>query len=597
MNRNWKYLTLVLVSLYLVSGFAAVTYADTFEDVFGSGRSEEKKMWDFSETNDIGGYLDVVSYSLGIKTIDFMMAFGVVFSALWMGLSMIGGMGGGFSSNDATKSAQMAFAAFAAIGTAFYVNMNDIPFTSIIAPYSLFLTVIVLALIMGNMIIKLKNGESDMGIILVAVGMSALIGGIGMNKFLADAGLGGVGAFIAIIGVIMLLIGAIIAIKDKYKTNEIKKGKAADKALEDAKVIKDDELKDEGLIQPEAGQASELQQAITQNNYQVASGMARAIYRENQDSMSILENQLKRVMNLINAEKYLKITEQKEARREAKEGDVAEEREDILLSREEEQEYEQAIQLRRLIEAQLKYSKDINNIFRHKRLFGHIYGLQKSLIYLEEQYKKIGLGGRRGKMIINPAKYPKYLNARARALVFVQDIERLVAELFKLDSQKKTLTVALFGEIQRTDQETKKDVKKKVGENKKKKKVKKEEKTIIAEFYELHELIAHDKQGKDVVNQVIIKNEKNEDVKLEQMMHWIREHENDTRPEFQIQMARYIVKYARQFITFEEQLNKETAWNAQWHTKAIVVARRIVRQANKVIGEEQQVEKLEKAVV
>jgi len=240
MCKNWKYLALILVSVYLFNGLAAITYANAFEDVFASNNyrgstanNNDPKVWDFSDAQDVGGYIDVISYSLGEKTIDFIMAFGIVFAALYMGFGMMGSMGGGFSMNDQVKTAQTAFAAFAGLGTAFYVNMNEIPFTNYIAPYALFLTVGILALIMGNMILKLRKEKSDMGTLLVGIGMSGLVVGFGMNSFLEEAGFGGVGVFIAVIGGLMLVLGVILSISGKYESKN-KKDREVEKAAEEA---------------------------------------------------------------------------------------------------------------------------------------------------------------------------------------------------------------------------------------------------------------------------------------------------------------------------------------------------------------------------
>lgn len=286
MNKNWKYLALILVFTYLVSGFAAISYAEDsiYNDVFGDVFAP-KQAWDFSNAQDTGGYIDVITYSLGEKTIDFILAFGVVFSALYMGLNMIS-FGGGFTEDKAVKTSKGGFAVFAAMGTAFYVNMNAIPFTAFIAPYALFLTIAILALIMGNMIIKLKEGDADFNMIMMGAGMACMVGGIGMYRFLREARLHGIGAFVAFIGAVMLILGVILSLRDKYKPKP-KKDEEAKKAAEEEEEEEKEEEKDES---EEERDDNELYTAIYSGNFVKAYGLLI----DEQNRLNDLERDLKK---------------------------------------------------------------------------------------------------------------------------------------------------------------------------------------------------------------------------------------------------------------------------------------------------------------
>jgi hypothetical protein len=150
----------------------------------------------FAAEISFNSIFDIITKFLGPQGFDFLTAFGIVFAALWMGLSILP-----MFREGTARAASVLFAIMGGLGTAFYVYMQKIPFMSIVAPFSLFITFTLFALLIIKVILAAKEGELKGAGLGVMVGIGALIVGIG----LLVAGQGAVGGFIVVIGIIILV--------------------------------------------------------------------------------------------------------------------------------------------------------------------------------------------------------------------------------------------------------------------------------------------------------------------------------------------------------------------------------------------------------
>ncbi len=139
---------------------------------------------------------DIITETLGPQGFDFLTAFGVVFAALWMGITMLPM----FQKEGPTKAAGILFAVMGGLGTAFYVYMKQIPFLDIVAPFSLFITFTLFALLIIKVILAAKEGELKGTALWTMIGFGALIMGIG----LLVAKQGAIGGVVVVIGIIIL---------------------------------------------------------------------------------------------------------------------------------------------------------------------------------------------------------------------------------------------------------------------------------------------------------------------------------------------------------------------------------------------------------
>jgi len=144
---------------------------------------------------------DIITETLGPQGFDFLVAFGVVFAALWMGITMLPQFKEGPS-----KAAGTLFAIMGGLGTAFYVYINNIPFMSIIAPFSLFITFTLFSILIIKMILAAKDGELKGATLGTMIGFAALILGIGLTVAGGTVeALGVAGGVIIVIGIIILV--------------------------------------------------------------------------------------------------------------------------------------------------------------------------------------------------------------------------------------------------------------------------------------------------------------------------------------------------------------------------------------------------------
>ena len=149
---------------------------------------------------------------LGPEGMNFIVAFGIVFAAIYLGLSLIPK----FGETDQAKIALGVFAVFSALATAFYVFMNEIDFIGVIAPFSLFVVAILIGLIGIKIIIAVRNEEMDKKTALGAAGFFLLIFGIALAMLTPRlptgdiAGLAGWGAFLALLGAVFLIISVFL---------------------------------------------------------------------------------------------------------------------------------------------------------------------------------------------------------------------------------------------------------------------------------------------------------------------------------------------------------------------------------------------------
>ncbi|MEM2874311.1 MAG: hypothetical protein QW063_02620 [Candidatus Nanoarchaeia archaeon] len=137
------------------------------------------------------------------RALDFIIAFGVVFAVIFLGLNMVE------TFTRAGAEAQKAlniFALLAALSTAFYVWMQKIPFFSIMASFSLFFVGLIIILAIGNLIVSRGQGLSRKALLIGGVMIAAAALLFYFNQPVMGAGLFLLGLLITIIAFLLLLI-------------------------------------------------------------------------------------------------------------------------------------------------------------------------------------------------------------------------------------------------------------------------------------------------------------------------------------------------------------------------------------------------------
>jgi hypothetical protein len=274
-----------LFTLFLmISAFAAGQYSgDLSGEVTGfvtgefaspiTGQVSKENAWNFEDAAGVEDYLDVVWSSLGEGTMDMILAMGIVFAMMSIGLSLVPKLG----DNAEGKRAFNIFAAMSGFGTAYYVNVNNIPFAAFIGQYAIIITILLLALIIGKVVMAVKEGDG-WGPALMAGGVAFVF--IGASMIYVLDGYASWGWVTAIGGSIFFFAGAIAMFtgKDgdesklsKQIANYLvgKSSEAAKDAEASAKTLKEIA---EGLKQGELDEAA-LQKLLTEMNVILTRGL------------------------------------------------------------------------------------------------------------------------------------------------------------------------------------------------------------------------------------------------------------------------------------------------------------------------------------
>jgi hypothetical protein len=257
-----------LFTLFLMIGAFAVGQSGDISNITGFATSDfnspitgqaTQEAWNFEGANELGDYIDVVWNSLGEKAMDMIMAFGIVFAIFVIGLGLVGDI----AKNDQASKAMNVFAVFASLGTAYYVNVNNVPFSTFIGEYSLIITILLLALILGKIAMALKSDKSSWGPPLIAGGLGFMLIGSSMIYVLADS-YGGWGWILLVAGVMFVFAGAFALLMSA--NDEDKKSWSQQFADTLSGKNADGSKKDSAEVQKEAADALELfTKAIAEN--------------------------------------------------------------------------------------------------------------------------------------------------------------------------------------------------------------------------------------------------------------------------------------------------------------------------------------------
>ena len=155
------------------------------------------------------GYLCPASDALNCRTLDFIMSFGLVFFAFWLGLNMVPQFKGSsvWGSGNAQNAALAGIAVFAALATSAYVWFNKIPFMAYIAPYGLLLVGLILATTLVSVVFGWRDNTSP-GLKILMAGVILLLVAIFMGGWINTDN--GIWALIGIIAFILIILGLIL---------------------------------------------------------------------------------------------------------------------------------------------------------------------------------------------------------------------------------------------------------------------------------------------------------------------------------------------------------------------------------------------------
>lgn len=164
--------------------------------------------------SSLNAALDLICPQGSILTcpvLDFLTAFGVVFSVLYLCLSLIPQL-----TSAESKNAFSAFAVIAAFATAFYVYSTKLPFVSFVAPATLLIAGLILALSIINAVRTFSGAEAGhfswkgilaiIGFMLFAIGM-ILVTVREIGEAYTEAPL--IGTYMMIGGFVILIISLI----------------------------------------------------------------------------------------------------------------------------------------------------------------------------------------------------------------------------------------------------------------------------------------------------------------------------------------------------------------------------------------------------
>jgi hypothetical protein len=160
--------------------------------------------WDFENANEASDYFNVVKDSLGEDIIDFIISFIMTFAIMYYAAGKAFGGGGGYG--DSSGNAAMSIFALAASLLASWY------YSSFIIGYLSFFLAVMLGVTLVQYISGLK--ENKTGYHKLAVyGLGFVAIGLAMFYF-EHLGMKGWGAFVVIIGFIVLIVGIIGTMKD-----------------------------------------------------------------------------------------------------------------------------------------------------------------------------------------------------------------------------------------------------------------------------------------------------------------------------------------------------------------------------------------------
>jgi len=183
------------------------------------------------------GYLCPASDALNCRTLDFIMSFGLVFFAFWLGLNMVPQFKGSsvWGSDGAQNAALAGISVFAALATSAYVWFNKIPFMAYIAPYGLLIVGLILAITLVSVVFGWRDNTSP-GLKILMAGVVLLLVAIFMGGWInTDNGIWvliGVVAFILIVlGLILMMAGGSFPAGSRFNFNLARHGTPVPPAL------------------------------------------------------------------------------------------------------------------------------------------------------------------------------------------------------------------------------------------------------------------------------------------------------------------------------------------------------------------------------
>ncbi|MEK6807527.1 MAG: hypothetical protein AABX75_00715, partial [Nanoarchaeota archaeon] len=160
------------------------------------------------------GYLCPSSDALNCRTLDFIMSFGLVFFAFWLGLNMVPQFKGSdvWGSGNAQNAALAGISAFAALATSAYVWFNKIPFMAYVAPYGLLVVGLILAITLVSILFAWRDNTSP-GLKILMAGVVLLLVAIMMGGWVNTGN--GIWALIGVVAFLLMLLGLILMMASK----------------------------------------------------------------------------------------------------------------------------------------------------------------------------------------------------------------------------------------------------------------------------------------------------------------------------------------------------------------------------------------------
>ncbi|HKZ49645.1 MAG TPA: hypothetical protein VJ110_01445 [Candidatus Nanoarchaeia archaeon] len=142
------------------------------------------------------------SGAFNCPVMDFLLGFGVIFTALFAAINAVES----FTRKEESKKAMGVFAILVAFGAAFFIWQQQIPFTAYVSTGAIILAALYLVLGVINVVLKIREGQWTVTAIAAAIGLAMVALGFILFNFDQSE----LGSIIILIGIIILIIAGLV---------------------------------------------------------------------------------------------------------------------------------------------------------------------------------------------------------------------------------------------------------------------------------------------------------------------------------------------------------------------------------------------------
>ena len=142
------------------------------------------------------------SGAFNCPVMDFLLGFGVIFTALFAAINAVES----FTRKEESKKAMGVFAILAAFGAAFFIWQQQIPFTAYVSAGAIIIAALYLVLGVINVVLKIREGRWTVTAIAAAIGLAMVALGFILFNFDQSE----LGSIIILIGIIILIIAGLV---------------------------------------------------------------------------------------------------------------------------------------------------------------------------------------------------------------------------------------------------------------------------------------------------------------------------------------------------------------------------------------------------